>query len=238
MQSDWFIDFMTLASTRSFTRAAMLRDVTQPAFSRRIRALEAWAEVDLIDRRVQPPTLTPAGRALLVQAPGLVENIRHAHERLRDHRKSPQAAVRVVASPSLAAHFFPAWTQNMLDTLEGHTLELCTLSAADGLERLVRGECDLLLAYAHADIPLCEEPDRYDVLRMSRDRLLPLTQAAPALEVDICLVRARRSASRAPAAAVDALWRRVEACSQPSSGSKGPPACVEGRVCPSEDLPA
>ena len=93
MQSDWFIDFMTLASTRSFTRAALLRHVTQPAFSRRIRALEAWAEVDLIDRRVHPATLTPAGRALLTQAPGLVEDFRQAHALMRAHRNALQPAV-------------------------------------------------------------------------------------------------------------------------------------------------
>ncbi len=238
MQSDWFIDFMTLASTRSFTRAALLRHVTQPAFSRRIRALEAWAEVDLIDRRVQPPTLTPAGRALLAQAPGLVEDIRHAQDLLRDHRKALQPAVRVVASPFLAVHFFPAWKENILDKLNGHSFELCTLSAADGLDQLARGSCDLLLANARADVPFCGEPERYDVLRISRDSLLPCTQAASALEVDICLVRARRSARHATAAAVDALWRRLEACSQRARASSGIPEHVEDPVLRQEDIPA
>jgi LysR family transcriptional regulator, hypochlorite-specific transcription factor HypT len=39
----YLLDFKALAETGSFSRAAFVRNVTQPAFSRRIRALEDWA---------------------------------------------------------------------------------------------------------------------------------------------------------------------------------------------------
>jgi DNA-binding transcriptional LysR family regulator len=42
MDTKWLEDFHSLVETRSFSRAAQLRHVTQPAFSRRIHALEAW----------------------------------------------------------------------------------------------------------------------------------------------------------------------------------------------------
>ncbi|MCK7497041.1 MAG: LysR family transcriptional regulator [Comamonadaceae bacterium] len=45
-------------------RSAQLRHVTQPAFSRRIQALEAWAGIDLVDRSSYPTRLTPAGETL------------------------------------------------------------------------------------------------------------------------------------------------------------------------------
>ena len=41
METKWLEDFVSLAETRSFSRSAQLRHVTQPAFSRRIQALEA-----------------------------------------------------------------------------------------------------------------------------------------------------------------------------------------------------
>lgn len=50
METKWLEDFVSLAETRSFSRSAQLRHVTQPAFSRRIQALEAWAGADLVDR--------------------------------------------------------------------------------------------------------------------------------------------------------------------------------------------
>ena len=54
-------DFLVLAETRSFSRAALERHITQSAFSRRIMTLETWLGVSLVDRSVQPTTLTSAG---------------------------------------------------------------------------------------------------------------------------------------------------------------------------------
>ena len=63
MEVSWLEDFLTLSVTRNFTRAAELRNVTQPAFSRRIRNLEYWVGAVLIDRSLFPISLTPAGEA-------------------------------------------------------------------------------------------------------------------------------------------------------------------------------
>ena len=41
VETKWLEDFVSLAETRSFSRSALLRHITQPAFSRRIQALEA-----------------------------------------------------------------------------------------------------------------------------------------------------------------------------------------------------
>ena len=68
METKWLEDFVSLAETRSFSRSAQLRHVTQPAFSRRIQALEAWAGTDLVDRSSYPTRLTPAGETLHAQA--------------------------------------------------------------------------------------------------------------------------------------------------------------------------
>ena len=42
MELVWLEDFLALAEALNFSRAAEARHVTQPAFSRRIRALEGW----------------------------------------------------------------------------------------------------------------------------------------------------------------------------------------------------
>ena len=68
METKWLEDFVSLVETRSFSRSAQLRHVTQPAFSRRIQSLEAWAGADLVDRSSYPMRLTPAGETLYPQA--------------------------------------------------------------------------------------------------------------------------------------------------------------------------
>ena len=46
MELKWLEDFVSLANTSSFSKSAKQRNVTQPAFSRRIRALEISAELN------------------------------------------------------------------------------------------------------------------------------------------------------------------------------------------------
>ncbi len=83
METKWLEDFVSLAETRSFSRSAQLRHVTQPAFSRRIQALEAWAGVDLVDRSAYPTRLTPAGQTLYVQALEVLQGLQSARAMLR-----------------------------------------------------------------------------------------------------------------------------------------------------------
>ena len=61
MDLSWLDDFLALTETLNFSRAAEMRHVTQPAFSRRIRALEEWLGVVLFDRSTHPATLTETG---------------------------------------------------------------------------------------------------------------------------------------------------------------------------------
>lgn len=68
METKWLEDFLCLAEKRSFSLAAGCRHVTQSALSRRIRALEEWAGVELIDRSCHPLQLTVAGQLFLEQA--------------------------------------------------------------------------------------------------------------------------------------------------------------------------
>ena len=62
LESKWLEDFSALAATRSFSQAAERRFVTQPAFSRRIRSLEAALGLTLVNRSRTPVELTAAGQ--------------------------------------------------------------------------------------------------------------------------------------------------------------------------------
>ncbi len=54
MELKWLEDFVCLSNIGSFWKASEQRHVSQPAFSRRIRALEDWLGVTLIDRSSYP----------------------------------------------------------------------------------------------------------------------------------------------------------------------------------------
>jgi hypothetical protein len=99
MDTKWLEDFVSLAETRSFSRSAQLRHVTQSAFSRRIQSLEAWAGVDLVDRSSYPTRLTAAGATFYLQAQEILQSLQSSRAQLR----SPEAAHMElrVANPDL-----------------------------------------------------------------------------------------------------------------------------------------
>src|SRR3546814_18217745 len=61
MNLSWLEDFLALAASGNFSRAAQDRHMTQPAFRRRIRALDDWLGVALFDRATHPVALTETG---------------------------------------------------------------------------------------------------------------------------------------------------------------------------------
>ena len=68
MEINWLHDFIAVAATRSFSRAAEQRNSSQPALSRRIKALELWAGAALFERTTHAVSLTAAGEAFRLTA--------------------------------------------------------------------------------------------------------------------------------------------------------------------------
>lgn len=62
IETKWLYDFLTLEKCRNFSQAAVSRNVSQPAFSRRIRALEQAIGVELFNRQVTPLQLSEQGK--------------------------------------------------------------------------------------------------------------------------------------------------------------------------------
>lgn len=62
IETKWLYDFLTLEACRHFSQAAKERNISQPAFSRRIKALEAAIGVVLFDRTSTPLQLTEGGK--------------------------------------------------------------------------------------------------------------------------------------------------------------------------------
>lgn len=59
MRADWLEDVLALLNRGGVTEAAHQRNITQPAFSRRIKILEDVLGVDLIDRATKPSGPSP-----------------------------------------------------------------------------------------------------------------------------------------------------------------------------------
>jgi LysR family transcriptional regulator, hypochlorite-specific transcription factor HypT len=173
METKWLEDFVSLAETRSFSRSAQLRHVTQPAFSRRIQSLEAWAGTDLVDRSSYPTRLTPAGKTLYDQALEMLHALQSTRATLRAHTAAAQDVIEFAVPHSLAFTFFPSWLSGLREDCGPIKSRLIALNVHDAVMRLVEGSCDLLIAYHHAAQPIQLDADRYEMLHLGGERLSP-----------------------------------------------------------------
>lgn len=173
METKWLEDFVSLAETRSFSRSAQLRHVTQPAFSRRIQALEAWAGTDLVDRSSYPTRLTPAGETLYGQSLEVLQALQSTRAMLRGHTAAGQDVIEIALPHTLAFTFFPAWVSSLREKFGPIKSRLIALNVHDAVLRLIDGGCDLLIAYHHPSQPLQLDADRHEMVRLGQEVIAP-----------------------------------------------------------------
>ena len=173
METKWLEDFVSLAETHSFSRSAQLRHVTQPAFSRRIQSLEAWAGTDLVDRSSYPTRLTPAGATLYTQSLEMLQALQSTRAMLRGYHAVGHDVIEFAVPHTLAFTFFPAWLSGLSNQFGPIKSRLIAMNVHDAVLRLVEGSCDLLLSYHHASQPFQLDADRYEMLTLGQEVMAP-----------------------------------------------------------------
>lgn len=113
MNLSWLEDFLALAATGNFSRAAEDRHMTQPAFSRRVRALEEWLGVELFDRSTQPARLTAAGEWFRPQAEDLLARVGRLPPEARSVAEANASTLHLAATHALSFSFVPRWLQSL-----------------------------------------------------------------------------------------------------------------------------
>ena len=173
METAWLEDFVVLAETRSFSKSAQIRHVTQPSFSRRIQALEGWVGLDLIDRSTYPPALTPAGEHFYTQAQDLLNRIGYLRLSANELPGQAQETVNFAMSHSLSFSFFPKWLSEAQQTIGAIQGRLRVGNSLDAVLWLVEGGCEILFSYHHPQQPLQLDQERYETLTIGQEMLAP-----------------------------------------------------------------
>jgi LysR family transcriptional regulator, nitrogen assimilation regulatory protein len=170
--------FVTVADLGSFTRAASVLHVAQPALSRQVRALEVELRQPLFDRNGRGVTLTAAGQRLLAHGRGILQQLERARQDLEDQRGAASGLLSIGLPPSLSRTL----TASLVDAFRAR-FPNATLTVVEGLstytlEWLAQGRVDCAVVYNAAPAAALE--------------LLPV------LEEDLYLVSARTPAHRGP----------------------------------------
>lgn len=178
MEINWLEDFLTLAITRNFSRAAELRNVTQPAFSRRIRNLEYWVGAVLIDRSLFPIRLTPAGEAFRKTAQEALDTLRSGREEARGFMPKAVELVSIAASQAIAVSFFADWHAGLQASIGPVRARVVADHVAGCVEALLTGSCDLMLIYSCPALPTLADSGRYPFTALAEERLVPVSAPA------------------------------------------------------------
>lgn len=175
METKWLEDFLSLAETRSFSRAAADRHITQSAFSRRIMALEEWLGVELVDRSVHPSTLTSAGWLFRRIAADLLRDAYAARTLLNGHKPiaSPDKVLQFSVAHTLVFTFFPDWLKRLHSDYGELVARVHAVNVPEGVQQLVDGVCDVLIGYHHPQLPILLDPVRFPHVLLGVERIRP-----------------------------------------------------------------
>lgn len=175
MNLSWLDDFLALASTGNFSRAAEDRHMTQPAFGRRVRALEEWLGTELFDRSSQPVRLTAAGQWFHSVAEDLLAQVAHVPGEARAVAEAHSNSLRFAATHALSFTFMPGWlrrfeTRTMLGTIQ---LDSDVLQRCEAL--LAQSKVQFVICHAHPQASGRLQTEGYPSVQIGSDVLLPVS---------------------------------------------------------------
>ena len=182
MEAKWLEDFLSVARTGNFSQSAGEMHITQSAFSRRIKTLEQWVGVALIDRSTYPTRLTPAGERFRDAARDATAALLKTRQDLRQALNADRRLLRIAIQHSLAASFLVPWLTRlrMAARVSLACDDLLVRAIADNLHDCVReleeGSADFLVCYTQPELPLHLDATRYPSMALADDALVAVSR--------------------------------------------------------------
>ncbi|MBE9498805.1 MULTISPECIES: LysR family transcriptional regulator [Streptomyces] len=193
--------FHEVVRAGSYSAAARALGYTQPAITQQMKALERSVGTPLFVRVGRRMRLTEAGEALARHSEVILESISTARQQMESLTRLRAGKVTVCAFPSAGATLVPEALAELAAEHPGIRVELQEDEPPESLRRVVRGECDITLAFTYpglreqvpeelVEIPLLE--DQLTVLLptghpMARRRAVQLRELADERWIAGCL---------------------------------------------------
>jgi LysR family transcriptional regulator, nitrogen assimilation regulatory protein len=139
--------FVRVAELGSFTRAAQVLGVAQPALSRQVRLLEVELRQNLLARNGRGATPTQAGQLLLEHGRGILHQVERAREELARVRSGLSGRVALGLPPSVARVLTVPLTRAFRQRLPEAQLSISEGLSTAMQENLHNGRLDIAVLY-------------------------------------------------------------------------------------------
>jgi molybdate transport repressor ModE-like protein len=132
-----------VAASGSITEAARREGVSQPAASKRIRALERSMGVTLIERTPAGSRLTPEGGVVVDWASRVFDTVEQMFDAVASMREHASPDLTLAASMTIAEHLVPSWLSALRASVPDLHVSLQVTNSQD-VQRLVQeGKADI-----------------------------------------------------------------------------------------------
>ncbi|NLU66570.1 LysR family transcriptional regulator [Streptomyces sp. HNM0574] len=165
--------FHTVVRCGSYTAAARELGYTQPAITQQMKGLERAVGSPLFVRAGRRMRLTEAGEALARHAGVILDSIATAERQMSALTGLREGRVRVCAFPSAGATLMPEALAGLASAHPGIRVELQEQEPPESLERVVRGECDITLAFTYPGLRE-QVPEELVAIPLMEDQLTVL----------------------------------------------------------------
>lgn len=183
MEIGWLEDFLAVIASGNFSRAAEARHITQPALSRRIRALEEWVGTPLLFRTTHKVELTPAGEAFRETAEEVLRRLAVGRSIAREQASAGSEQLHFASTHALALTFFPGWLRMMETRLPSVANIHLVANHMAACERLMlQGQAQFLLAHHHPAAETLLTPRDFRSHRVGADVLVAVSAPDPSGE--------------------------------------------------------
>jgi len=176
METKWLKDFLALNALGNFRLAALQRNVSQPAFSRRIQALEAWIDAPLIDRSCHPSQLTAAGRLFLPVAQKIIDISIAGKADVQAQVMQEKEKIRFSTLGTIAQIFMPVWLRSLQPFIDADQFVVNTeyVGFSSHFSALEHNHVDFFIGYLDPRIELKQDETLFASLLLGKESLVPV----------------------------------------------------------------
>ncbi len=158
IETKWLYDFLTLEACRHFSQAAKERNLSQPAFSRRIKALEAAIGVVLFDRTTTPLQLTEEGKLFHSQTRSLLQQLECNLGELNGQSLLGVPNIKIAAAHSLSLSVLPKLVHSLTAYGGEFVYHVEAIDVVQAVNTLREGKSDFIISFRDEDLmqsPFC-----------------------------------------------------------------------------------
>lgn len=176
MRIDWLEDLVALLNNGGVVEAARARNITQPAFSRRIKALEEILGFDLIDRSVKPSSPTRVLRDHKERIRQVAAELRQLLSVMRNEQKTGARQMVIASQHAITTSLGTAIVKSVAEQSNAH-IRLRSANLAECEALLATGQADISLTYRSKEDEAGVTPEFLSEMVIGEDTLLPVCGA-------------------------------------------------------------